>query len=239
MTEYKENKKHIQKTIELSKQAFYKGLESRQSTWSQFLTGQIRFIRKRWWVLQFLILTLLWSVMYLGNSKSVLRREAAALIPLFGMMLMPELWRNVYYHSTEVENTSCFTMRQIYAARLTIFSLADLLLLTIFFLISMVTVRLTLLDMIIHFMIPLNVTACICLGTLCWRRIRSEYAAVGLFIIWVGICYRIINNEPLYHSISLAMWIGLMLLSFAGMFLTGKYLLKTSQQYAEEGLLWN
>ena len=87
MTEYKENKKHIQKTIELSKQAFYKGLESRQSTWSQFLTGQIRFIRKRWWVLQFLILTLLWSVMYLGNSKSVLRREAAALIPLFGMML--------------------------------------------------------------------------------------------------------------------------------------------------------
>lgn len=103
MTEYKENKKHIQKTIELSKQAFYKGLESRQSTWSQFLTGQIRFIRKRWWVLQFLILTLLWSVMYLGNSKSVLRREAAALIPLFGMMLMPELWRNVYYHSTEVE----------------------------------------------------------------------------------------------------------------------------------------
>ena len=239
MTEYKENKKHIQKTIELSKQAFYKGLESRHSTWSQFLTGQIRFIRKRWWVLQFLILTLLWSVMYLGNSKSVLRREAAALIPLFGMMLMPELWRNVYYHSTEVENTSCFTMRQIYAARLTIFSLADLLLLTIFFLISMVTVRLTLLDMIIHFMIPLNVTACICLGTLCWRRIRSEYAAVGLCIIWVGIWYRIINNEPLYHSISLAMWIGLMLLSFAGMFLTGKYLLKTSQQYAEEGLLWN
>lgn len=239
MTEYKENKKHIQKTIELSKQAFYKGLESRQSTWSQFLTGQIRFIRKRWWVLQFLILTLLWSVMYLGNSKSVLRREAAALIPLFGMMLMPELWRNVYYHSTEVENTSCFTTRQIYAARLTIFSLADLLLLTIFFLISMVTVRLTLLDMIIHFMIPLNVTACICLGTLCWRRIRSEYAAVGLCIIWVGIWYRIINNEPLYHSISLAMWIGLMLLSFAGMFLTGKYLLKTSQQYAEEGLLWN
>ena len=175
----------------------------------------------------------------MGNSKSVLRREAAALIPLFGMMLMPELWRNVYYHSTEVENTSCFTMRQIYAARLTIFSLADLLLLTIFFLISMVTVRLTLLDMIIHFMIPLNVTACICLGTLCWRRIRSEYAAVGLCIIWVGIWYRIINNEPLYHSISLAMWIGLMLLSFAGMFLTGKYLLKTSQQYAEEGLLWN
>ena len=60
------------------------------------------------------------------------------------------------------------------------------------------------------------------------------YKRQGLCIIWVGIWYRIINNEPLYHSISLAMWIGLMLLSFAGMFLTGKYLLKTSQQYAED-----
>jgi len=239
MMEHKKNKSHIEQTIELSKQAFYKGLESKQSTWPQFLMGQVRFIRKRWWVIQFLILILLWSVMYFGNSKSVLRREAAALIPLFGMMLMPELWKNVYNHSIEVENTSCFTMRQIYAARLTIFSLADLSLLTLFFLISMVTVRLTLLDMIIHFMIPLNVTSCICLGTLCWRRIRSEYAAVGLCIIWVGIWYRIINNEPLYHSISFAMWIGLMFLSFAGMFLTGRYLLKTSQQYSEERLLWN
>lgn len=235
----REKKNHMQETIEISKQAFYAGLEKREGTWAEFLAGQLRFIRKRWWFFQFLVLLFLWGAMYFGNVELVLRREAAALMPIFGILTIPELWRNRHYHSIEVENAACFTMRQIYAARMTMFALIDLLLLTLFFSVTTWTVHLALLDMIKQFMIPLNVTACICLGTLSCRRFQSEYVAVGFCLVWAGIWYRIVCSETLYPFVSTAVWIGLLFLTLGGIFLAGRQLMKTSRECLEERLLWN
>lgn len=230
---------HIQKTIELSKRAFYESLETEGLTWPEFLTGQVRFIRKRWWVLQFLILALIWFILCFEDSEPIVRRETAVLIPVFAVLIVPELWRNVRNHAAEVENAACFTLRQIYAARLALFALADLVLLTAFFAAAVMTLRLTLLDIIVQFLIPLNVTACICLGILCGKRLNSEYAAIGFCLIWTGVWYRVISDDRLYGAVSGAVWTGLMLFTFVCLLLLGKRLLKTSQEYLEDQLLWN
>lgn len=239
MTELEMREEHIKKTIELSRKAFYKGLEAEECTWFEFLIGQLRFVRKRWWFFQLLILVLLWGSMYFEGGNLAFQRQASVLMPMFGVLIAPELWKNVNNNSIEVENVACFTMRQIYAARLTMFGLIDLLLLTVFFTVTTFTIHLTLLDIIIHFLIPLNVTTCICLGILCVRRFKSEYVALGFCIIWVGIWYRIISDEQIYNAISGLVWVGLMFLSFLGVFLLGKQLMKSSQGYLEEHLLWN
>lgn len=230
---------HIQETIKRSKRAFYEGLEQEQPTWQEFLTGQVRFIRKRWWVFQFLILVLLWWIMYLRNGEPVLRREAAVLMPVFAVLAVPELWKNVRNRTVEVENVSYFTLRQVYAARLALFGLTDLVLLTVFFVMAACTVRLTLFDMIVHILIPFNVTVCICLGILCGKRFHSEYAAVGFCLIWTGVWYRVISDDRLYSAISGAVWGGLMFFTLAGLLLLVKRLLENSREYLEEQLLWN
>lgn len=239
MTGQELREEHIKETIELSKQAFYEGLEAEERTWPEFLAGQLRFVRKRWWFFQFFILALLWAAMYFGDSEPTFQREAAVLMPVFGLLIIPELWKNVHNNALEVENAACFTMRQIYAARLTMFALIDLLLLTVFFTVTTFTIHLALLDIIVQFLIPLNVTACICLGTLCGHYFSSEYAAIGFCIIWAGVWYRIISDEQLYNAISGTVWVGLLFLTFAGVLLLGKQLLKNSQEYSEDHLLWN
>lgn len=228
MTAQEMREEHIQQTIERSKQAYYEGLEAQERTWGQFLLEQLQFVQKRWWAMQLLVLLLLWITMYFGNGELAFQRQGAVLMPLFGLFIVPELWKNVRNHALEVENAACFTMRQIYAARLTVFSMMDLLLLTVFFAVTSWTVHLTLLDIIIHFLIPLNVTACICLGCLCGRRFQSEYVAIVFCILWSSIWYQIICEEQLYHAISGTVWAGLLALTVAGIGLLGKHLLKTS-----------
>ncbi len=239
MTEQELREQHIQRTIQLSKQAFYEGLEAEDRGWLQFLREQLCFIRKRWWFFQLLLLVLLWLAMYFGGGQPAFWRQTAVAMPMFGLLMIPELWKNVHNGSMEVENSACFTLRQIYAARLTLFALADLLLLTVFFAAAVLTVHLTLFDIITHFLIPLNITACVCLGTLCAGRFRSEYVAVGFCVIWAGVWYRIVSDGRLYLAVSKPLWAGLLLLTLFGLALLGKQLLKTGQNHWEEGLLWN
>lgn len=229
MTEYPCREDRIQAAIERSKIAFYEGLEARETQWLEFLIGQFSFIRKRWWVFQLFFLIFLWGLLYFWRSEPVFRRDAAALIVMFVVLIIPELWKNAQNHSTEVENAACFTMRQIYAARLTIFGLVDLCLLTFFFLAAILTVRITLLDIIIQFLIPLNVASCICLAVLAGGWFQSEYAAVGFCIIWTGVWYWLLNQEQIYRAISGPAWVGLLFLSIAGAAAAGKRLLMTDK----------
>ena len=230
---------HIKKTVELSKKAFYKGLEATECTWLEFIIQQLKFIQKRWWVFQFFLLAFLWGALYFGDREPTFQRQVSVLVPMFELLIVPELWKNVRHCSVEVENAACFTLREIYAARLTMFSLVDLLLLTVFFTVTTWTIHFTVLDIIIQFLIPLNVTVCICFGILCGRHFQSEYAAVGFCVIWAAVWYKLISVEQLYNSISGIIWVGLLLFTFGGMLLLGKRLLKTSRECGEEFLLWN
>lgn len=235
----KADEDRIRRTVGMSVNAFYENQEQREMTYMEFLWLQAKYIQKRWWGIQLLLLMLLWSGMYFIQSVNFIRRGAGVVLPLFVILAAPELWKNINSGSTEIENASFFTLRQVYAARLTVFAAADLLLLTAFGAVTAATVNVTLWEVLIHFMLPLIVTCCICFRTLYSRRFNSEYLAIALCLIWSVLWLGIVENLRLYETLSAPVWLGMLTFSLAYLILTVKQLLKNCRTYEEDKIIWS
>lgn len=200
------------KAVAASRRAFYEGEYSGILTRTEFLFWQISYIKKRWWLLQLLVLTVLWGILYASESGYYMQRSMGAVAPVFAVLLIPELWKNRMSDSMEIEGASYFNLQQIYAARMFAFGLVDIFLLSIFCSTAILTCHLPVKDMLIHFILPLAVTASICYRTLCSRWCRSASLAVTLCLVWTAFWTLIILNENLYDQISESVWAGVLVI---------------------------
>lgn len=229
----------ILKTIQKSKQAFYENEQSRTIFAFEFIFIQAKYIKRYWWVLQAVILVILWAYLYLAQSHSVMNRGFGIFAPIFAIILIPELWKNIRTQSTEIENVAYFTLRKVYASRLIIFGMTDLLLLSLFLVITLMTIKIPVFDVLIQFFVPFNFSCCICFTILCSNRFKSEYLALSLCLIWSIIWYRVVIREELFSAITKVEWSGLLILSFIYMVFVIKKVLKSCNNYCEVNLLWN
>lgn len=228
----------IRETIACSKCAYYRSREDQRSSYFEFLFTQSKFIKKGWWVGQFLLLLGLWAMMCLEQSEYI-KRMAGVVIPVFVVMMLPELWKNRRNQSTEIENAAYFTLRQIYSARLTLFAMVDLVLLSVFMTAMALTVQLGIWEMLICLVIPFNVTCCICFTILFSRRFGSEYLAVTLSLVWSFLWSRIVLCDSIYRTVSKEIWIVLLLLSASYLVFAVWKVLKNSQEDCEVNVLWS
>lgn len=53
----------VQEVIRKSREAFYTSEEGNDLSYFEFLRIQLRVIQKRWWILQFVLLLILWFVL--------------------------------------------------------------------------------------------------------------------------------------------------------------------------------
>ena len=123
---------------------------------AEFLYQQSQYIRKRWWILQGGLLVLLWILLAVSESGVVVQKSMGVAAPLFAVLLLPELWKNRNAQATEIEGTAFYSLRQIYAARIFLFAMADFLLLFAFFAATV------LLHLLRHTVQPENVFRDIC-----------------------------------------------------------------------------
>lgn len=228
----------VQRTVERAKQAFYEGERAQPCTYLSFVLLQAQFMRKSWWAAQFAVLMVLWFGLYTMQDADFLRRGSGVLISAFVILMVPELWENVRTQSTEVESASYFTLRQVYAARLTVFAMVDILLLSLFLAVTSMTVSLTLWDVLIQFAIPFQVTCCICLRVLC-SRMCSEYFAVALSLFWSAGWMWIVMHERIYAMISKPIWIALLMGSAMYLAYAVRRVLQSANQSWEGNLIWN
>ena len=140
--------------------AFHRREAARPLAPLEFLRQQSHFLRKRWWALQGGVLLLLWWVLQSAGTTGEAQRAMGTLAPLFVVLVLPELWKNRASGALEVECTAYYSLRQVYAARLVLFGLADLALLTVFFSVALLTGRATWEGLILHFLLPFLVHAC-------------------------------------------------------------------------------
>ena len=126
---------HIQQTVEKSIDAFWNHEKKQKPSIFEFLYSQFLFIQKRWWILQFGCLLLLWILLNLGLSQSIERKAIAIIIPLFTLLILPELWKSRQNNMEDIENSSVHTTRDIYLARLILFGAVDLFGLTVLWLV--------------------------------------------------------------------------------------------------------
>ena len=211
------NEENVMETIAVSKAAFLSGEAEQMVSPGEFLFLQSRLIQKRWWFLQGLLLAFVCLFLCHIETDYLIRRALGLAGPVFMILILPELWKNRNFDAMEVECTTYYTIRSIYAARLTLFAGVDLLLLSAFFAATSAIAKITLWEMLIQFVLPFNVTCCICFRTLYAKRIRSEALAMLLCILWTGIWAILIMNNAVYSVISVPMWIASLAASALGM----------------------
>ena len=127
------NEENVLETIAVSKSAFFSAESERKVSYMEFLFLQSKLIQKRWWVLQGLLLIAVCLLFFRMETDYQIRRALGLAGPLFVLLVLPELWKNRNFDAMEVECTTYYTIRSIYAARLTIFACVDILLLSVFF----------------------------------------------------------------------------------------------------------
>ena len=210
------NEERVIETIAVSKSAFLSGESEKMTSPSEFLIIQSGLIQKRWWFLQGLLLAFVCLFLCHIETDYMIRRALGLAGPVFMILILPELWKNRNFDAMEVECTTYYTIRSIYAARLTLFAGVDLLLLSAFFAATSAIAKITLWEMLIQFVLPFNVTCCICFRTLYAKRIRSEALAMLLCILWTGVWAMLIMSSAVYSVISVPIWIAALVASFLG-----------------------
>ena len=232
------NEDKMMETIVVSQSAFLSGEAEQTVSHGEFLFLQSRLIQKRWWLLQGLLLAFVCLFLCHMETDYLIRRALGLAGPLFVILILPELWKNRNFDAMEVECTTYYTIRSIYAARLALFAGVDLLLLSVFFAVASVFAKITVWEMLIQFVLPFNVTCCICFRTLYAKRIRSEALAMLLCILWTGIWAMLILSNAVYSVISVPMWIAALAASVLGMCCTLCQGKEKWQQTLEVKPLW-
>ena len=228
----------IQDTIAASKVAFLAGESEQIVSHAEFLYYQSKFIKTRWWALQGLLLAFVSFLLCYTEMDYLIRRCLGLAGPLFVILILPELWKNRNFDAMEVECTTFYNIRSIYSARLTIFAGVDVALLSVFFAGASVFTKITVWEMLIQFLLPFNVTCCICFWTLYSKRIRSEAFALMLCILWTALWSMLILNNAVYNIISTPVWITALVASFGGMIYTLCRGQEKWQQILEVKPLW-
>lgn len=213
LKDYRENMKiipdeqNIKETVRKSIEVYCSVEQEHLLTYWEFLWAQLRLIRKRWWLFQMLLLFLLWAVLPSVQGQQFIQRIVGVVASLFIILIIPELWRNQTYQSLEIEATSYYSLQQIYAARMLLFGIVDVVLITFFCGLTTITMNILLSQLLVEFIFPMVVTTAICFGVLCSKYSFSETTAIIMCIAWSAIWMIIVLNEKIYTAITFPLWL--------------------------------
>ena len=156
----------IRQTVQASMESFLQSESEKILSYHSFLCIQFGLIRKRWWALQMEVLALVWAALMPAQDNPYIYRSLGLAATLFVILVIPELWKNRVNDCIEIEGSTYYTLRQIYSARILLFGLADILLITLFCCMAAVSLQISLTELLIQFIFPMTVTACICFESL-------------------------------------------------------------------------
>lgn len=223
----------IQETIRESKNAFFIAEQKKVLSYHEFLWTQLRVIQKKWWILQLFILAVLWIALSFIHDEIYIKRGMGVTASLFVILIIPELWKNRSCECMEIEAASYYSLKQVYAARMLLFGIADIFLITMFLGTASTGLHFELSELMIQFLFPLSVTACICFGILCSHYSFGETVAIALCIIWNAVWLFMILNEKIYTMITLPVWFTLLGTAILFLIFTVYRILKNCNQYLE------
>lgn len=198
-------------TTRKSKEIFLLCEQQHSIHYYEFLIAQFRLIRKRWWVLQTLMLGLVSIILPNIKDKVSLLRILGVIGVLFVVLMIPEFWKNKSCDCMQIEGTCLYSLRQIYAARMIWFGMVDMFILTCFCMTICGELGLATMELFVQFLFPMLVAACICFGTLCSNTPASEGTAILFCLLWNAVWCFMILNETVYMAITFPVWCALFL----------------------------
>ncbi|MCH5344911.1 MAG: hypothetical protein J1E64_12825 [Acetatifactor sp.] len=200
------NEQNIKETVKKSIDAFCFAEQERMLNYWEFLWAELWLIRKRWWFFQLILLSALGAALPSFQGEYYTQRYMGVAASLFIILIIPEFWKSQTYQSMEIESVSYYSLRQIYSARILLFGIVDIVLITFFCWFSFAALDITLSQILVQFIFPMAVTACICFGMLCSKHPFSETVAVMMCTGWSGVWLFIVLNERIYAAIIYPLW---------------------------------
>ncbi|OPJ61444.1 hypothetical protein [Clostridium oryzae] len=231
------SQKKLEETVLKSKSIFEENAQKKKASEWEFLISQFFIIKKSFWILQALVIVIFISWVNIFNSSEISGDVSvyfAVFVPLFVISAIPEVWKNIQFRALEIENTTYFTLKKVYVARILIIGMYDLLLASILLCTIAYITSTPLYMLIIYFLVPFNTTCCICFIALgSKRRLNSSSFAVSLCTIWTGICYGLAKNIKIYEMVQEKLWYVLIMLSFVYLFRVMTKAISDTKMYFE------
>lgn len=196
----------IADTVCKSMNAFYQKEEETRLSYREFFWIQLRMIRKRWWLLQVLLLWGMWELLFLSEVSKDVQRGMSIVAALFVLLIIPELWKNRESDSMEIEAASLYSLKQVYASRLIAFGGVDVFMLTMFCAITTKTQAISALELMKQMLFPMVVVAAICFAILGSKRQYHAAIAIISCLMVSGLWTVIVLNDTLYEAITPAVW---------------------------------
>lgn len=217
---YRENRgirpdeQSIQETIRKSIETYCFAEQKHPLTNREFLWTQLRMIQKRWWLFQSLLLLLLWFTLPWMQNEQLTQRVFGVAATLFMILIVPELWKNRTCQAMEIEAAAYYSLKQIYAARMLLFGIVDIVFITLFCGLTTASMNILFSQLLVQFLFPMAVTAAICFGILCSKYAFSAATAIMMCIVWNAVWLIIILNEKLYAAITFPLWLAFIGIAF-------------------------
>ena len=222
----------IQMVVDRSVNTFIKRESEQILSYHEFICEQFHLIKKRWWILQFALLWLAWYLLATGGGALYIRREMGILGTLFIILMIPELWKNLTNRCMEIESAAYYPVQKIYAARIILFGLMDILMLTIFSGSVHFIVGIFLREIVTEFLLPMTITACICFSVL-GRQYRNSGIAMVLCVIWSAVWWVISANDLIYAAVALPVWMSIFGMAVLFLIVMIYRLLRSCNKYME------
>lgn len=202
------------------KEHFLKQLRYPKIAYWEFLLDQLRYIRKRIWIVSAFIILLGWMtafrlpVFQYWTADGLKIWSVSAVLPFLAMMTITEVYRSSAYRMAELEGSCRFSLPQIVMARISILGgVSSIVLVLLLAFITRISAY-SLLQTILYVMMPYLIVCAVCL----WLLNRTHgsdgiYAcavAAGLVIVVSIFCESV--STVLYSDAYLNGWLAL----FAG-----------------------
>ncbi|MCC0679487.1 hypothetical protein IC218_04340 [Clostridioides sp. ES-S-0005-03] len=166
----------FEKTIKTIHKMTFSNADKRMNS-IDFFISQIGFIRKRTWIIQFLVLcticALLFNTSRDNNSFYEILSLVSVAVPLFILTNIEEIAK-VYNNSVlEIEFSTKNTLHKIIATRMIVFGVSDLLFMCVILLLAKQIIDINTLYIIIYILVPFNLMCIGCLEIINRNRGKS------------------------------------------------------------------
>lgn len=207
------HKDHINQTVIASIEQFYLSERTHLLSHQDFLFFQLHLLKKRWLIIQTILMVSVY--LFLKFSPETLYFSGALGIAacLFIIFMIPDLWRERNANASELISTCYYSLEHVYAAKMMIIGIYDLLLLSLFFLATGLTTKLTIYTLIIYFILPLTVVACTCFCLLSVKNSIGSFATICICVFASISLFLLTSISKIYQKISISIWIALVILS--------------------------
>lgn len=231
--DFKHNKE-VELIVNQSRIILMEQAKKKLLNYHEFVQIQMRQIKKRWWIFQVILLVILGLFINSNQDMYYIDRSLSVSGVLFVVLLIPELWKNTQYKCMEIEMSSYFSIKQIYAARILVLGMIDILIIVFFGGIAYCVWKIPFYSIIFQFLLPMVVTACICFKTLERQRVFNSTVTVIICLIWSTLWWGITSIEFIYEKIRVPILLVMLLGSLIFLCISIINFLKNCNNYWEE-----